>query len=372
MIYAGENLISSVYFGDTAVSKIFAGDDLIYGGSETMVYNLENPIVQEYMKVSYTNDPRYNVSYIRGYCTPTDYSKSKPAPIVIGWPAAAGADSVRIDVSEENDFSSYISFTDIDVSDNKYNLYNLKPGTMYYYRVVSTTNSVDTVLVSRSFQTSGRLRMLKIDNINNVRDLGGWDCGGGRKIKYGLLFRGSHLDGGYGTLTESGKNVLADIVGVQTELDLDEDDNQTLDYYSRHQIVAYEPGLSSPAWQPSYCSCIRQIITNLSNSRPTYFHCQAGADRTGTLAFLIEGAVGVSESDMSKDYELTSLWIYGAGTYRQRNEDIGGTFGYPSMVEWIKTNYPGDTLNESICMYLTAIGITEAEINSLRNLLLTV
>ena len=38
-----------------------------------------------------------------------------------------------------------------------------------------------------------------------------------------------------------------------------------------------------------------------------YFHCAGGADRTGTLAFLIEALVGVSENDLSKDYELTTF-----------------------------------------------------------------
>ena len=36
-----------------------------------------------------------------------------------------------------------------------------------------------------------------------------------------------------------------------------------------------------------------------------YFHCRIGADRTGTLAYLLEGLLGVSEEDRYRDYEMT-------------------------------------------------------------------
>ena len=36
-----------------------------------------------------------------------------------------------------------------------------------------------------------------------------------------------------------------------------------------------------------------------------YFHCRIGADRTGTLAYLLEGILGVSKENRYRDYELT-------------------------------------------------------------------
>ena len=44
---------------------------------------------------------------------------------------------------------------------------------------------------------------------------------------------------------------------------------------------------------------------------PAVFHCAAGADRTGTLAFLISGLLGVSRDDLTKDFELTSFSDFG-------------------------------------------------------------
>ena len=48
---------------------------------------------------------------------------------------------------------------------------------------------------------------------------------------------------------------------------------------------------------------------------PIYFHCKAGADRTGTLAFFLEGICGCSQTDIDIDYELTSV----CGDRRVRN-----------------------------------------------------
>ena len=43
-----------------------------------------------------------------------------------------------------------------------------------------------------------------------------------------------------------------------------------------------------------------------ADQKPIYYHCYGGADRTGTLGFLINGLLGVSYSDLVIDFELTS------------------------------------------------------------------
>ena len=69
-----------------------------------------------------------------------------------------------------------------------------------------------------------------------------------------------------------------------------------------------------------YQQAIRCIIGWLGEGKTVYFHCAEGADRTGTLAFLIEALLGVSESDLSKDYELTTFW---GRSVRLRNARAG-------------------------------------------------
>jgi len=51
-----------------------------------------------------------------------------------------------------------------------------------------------------------------------------------------------------------------------------------------------------------------RIFTKADNY-PIDFHCIAGADRTGTLAFLLESTLGYSPEDIRRDYTYTTLFL---------------------------------------------------------------
>ena len=93
---------------------------------------------------------------------------------------------------------------------------------------------------------------------------------------------------------------------------------------------------------------------------PINFHCIAGADRTGALAFVLEALLGVSEKDMVGDYVLTSLSNSGrrtAGSFRKMAKAFD--------------SFPGKTLNERVEAYVLDCGFTAKDIAKLRNILLT-
>ena len=50
-------------------------------------------------------------------------------------------------------------------------------------------------------------------------------------------------------------------------------------------------------------------MDDVINGESIYFHCKIGTDRTGTLAYFLEGLLGVSEEDRLQDYELS--YFYG-------------------------------------------------------------
>lgn len=54
---------------------------------------------------------------------------------------------------------------------------------------------------------------------------------------------------------------------------------------------------------------------------PALFHCAAGKDRTGMIAMLLLGAVGVSREDIIADYEMSHHYI------RTFTQDISGSHG---------------------------------------------
>ena len=158
----------------------------------------------------------------------------------------------------------------------------------------------------------------------NVRDLGGWACDGGT-VKYGLLIRG-------GRISAADRAVLVGQFGVQHEIDLRGKEGRD----PSDGDVATESPLGSDVWftiadkAASYALMpvatwqlyLRCVIDAVTHREPVYFHCTAGADRTGTLACVLEGLLGMSQSDIDKDYELTTFYS-GSGTdalARRRNE----------------------------------------------------
>ena len=51
--------------------------------------------------------------------------------------------------------------------------------------------------------------------------------------------------------------------------------------------------------------CFEFIVNSIRENKGVYFHCSLGRDRTGTLACLLLGLLGVREGDISKEYEVT-------------------------------------------------------------------
>ena len=90
-------------------------------------------------------------------------------------------------------------------------------------------------------------------------------------------------------------------------------------------------------------------------------HCTAGADWTGTVCYLLNALLGVSEKDLMKDFEMTSFSIYGLRT------DTSGRFMYLYIL-LNETN--GKNLKEKAEKLLLSIGVTSDEIKSIRSILL--
>lgn len=157
--------------------------------------------------------------------------------------------------------------------------------------------------------TPDDVRWVNIPYVRNARDLGGWNG-----LRTNVVFRGSQLyrcNGSPGGVSPDTRTALAEL-GIVTDLDLRGDgersaaDTVLLKYAGlsekRAGMVTYMASFSG-AWEAMRTALL--VFTKEENY-PVYFHCKAGADRTGTLAMVLEGLCGVSETDLVIDYELTS------------------------------------------------------------------
>jgi len=99
---------------------------------------------------------------------------------------------------------------------------------------------------------------------------------------------------------------------------------------------------------------------------PIYFHCAGGADRTGSLAYILMGVLGVSKHDVEVEWELTF--------YPRLSELDCDRSHWRSMLHFddgIAAYGAADTpFTRRIELYLLDCGVTQEEIERFRSIML--
>ena len=336
----------------------------IQSGTFAQDFNIENIRVREYMaEVTYEGTEG---TKIKAYNVAPPARRDVPEPATIFWNQNPNATAQQITWSLNADFSD--AFTgDVDLSDAHYEIFNLLPGQTYYYKVTLTVDGTPTDVINSTFTTSGQLRQIYAAGTGNMRDLGGWATASGKPIKYGLIYRGAEWNGEY-QLTPEGIEALR-AVGMKAELDLRIDWEaayitqsplgEDVIYKRITNEDYYESGMQNR--KDLYLQNLQFVFDCVKNDKPVYFHCHIGADRTGTLAVILEGLLGVNMSDLYKDYELTTFSYYETHRYK---ENIDGILEYINSLE-------GETLTDKFYTYChNELGLTAKEIADFRQKML--
>ncbi len=252
----------------------------------------------------------------------------------------------------------------------KLNVYNLYKDTTYYVRVTAVRSAGD-VTADYSFKTTDiGPRVMKIGNIANVRDLGGYKTESGKTTLQGKIFRGGQLSPNANypvydayVLTDSGKKYMSETLGIKTDFDLrnaTENKGLTQSAIPGAKLEYYSVGgyLSAFTDKTGY----KKVFSALSEETryPLYIHCTGGADRTGTVCFLINALLGVDEKTLIQDYETTSF-----STYEMRNKE-STTYQFTPFLNQLKSDYAGNTLSQKTENYLLSIGVTKTEIYNIK------
>ncbi len=175
-------------------------------------------------------------------------------------------------------------------------------------------------------------RAIPFEGVPNFRDFGGYPTQDGRYVRRGLLYRS-------GALSDLSPNDIAKLraLGVKLVCDL------RTDYES--EVAPDTPLEGAELWRlpviqqdesavkartflfdrhrldavmiETYQMFVRQkahifgaAITRFAQAEnlPALFHCSAGKDRTGILAALLLGALGVSDELILADYSLSNFF----------------------------------------------------------------
>lgn len=295
-------------------------------------------------------------------------------------------------ISEKSDFSNALEFNASATKEIKNTI--LVPGKTYYWKVIGA-NSSGAIGGGKIKVKAAPVRWITIDGINNVRDMGGWTTESGKTVKYEMLYRGAQLnttkDGkAVNIISESGLKTLKQL-GIKTEFDLRTDtdvckapEGIDLNYVLVANHTSYQ-GIFTSSNKDTVVSNYKKIFETLSDKSnyPIYTHCQGGADRTGTYAFLLNGLLGVSYDDLIRDFELTSF----SGIKRWRSAGNSSTFSdkeplvdngitinwsalYKGMMEYGSEN-GCTTLQQSIeHWFINYIGIPKSQIDSFKSIML--
>ncbi len=177
-------------------------------------------------------------------------------------------------------------------------IYNMIPGQTYYWELASDSSIYGLV------KANGTRRTIKT-SVRNVRDLGGLnatytdDLGThSGTLKYGILYRGAKIE------SQTGATELAKL-GISEELDLRGNNSDPhVGTYKYKSIVNYKFDQSESDRQ-DFRDAITMAMQDVVSDESIFFHCAIGTDRTGTLAYFLEGLLGVSREDKLEDYELS-------------------------------------------------------------------
>ena len=182
-------------------------------------------------------------------------------------------------------------------------------------------------------------------------------------------------------INAEGIRIFREDLGIRTDLDLRQpEENGTGNItesplgsdvnWINIPITGYEANIETGnnAVNLSYMKRFKSAMAVFSdiNNYPVYLHCWGGADRTGTVAFMLEGLSGASEEDLAIDYELTSFSPLGS-RFRYNQTDKG--FTYANMIAKIK-EFNGETLQEKFENYaVNLLGLTKAQVSNIQSIL---
>ena len=330
---------------------------------ETASVTPEN-VNEYYSNVDYDNFDEMH-SAINNYI----HSQPQSKPVTFKWKYKNGVSvkETKLLLSENSDMSSACEFpvTDGAMQASVSNLYSDRD---YYYQIVSVKSDGSEINSKISaFKTEPGRRIISIEGLVNARDIGGIEIEGGRTIKQGLVYRTAEFDTDNYKITDKGLAELNDRLAIKTELDLRKPEQRGISSttnksflgddvrYYNYVCAEYDDFLRNRHGDEGD---ILRVFADVDNY-PILFHCVYGADRTGTVAFLLEGLCGADLDQLIKDYELTA--------WRNRTYDP-----FRALVKYSEKAFKGEKLSDKIYTFMKEqCGLTEMEISNIRNILTT-
>ena len=325
--YSGKKVtVTAVADGYTAITAIAGGVAKPFGA-----------------KIETVGNTKY-ISCIKGYETQEVQGNWSPAG------ASVDTSSGELTVADR-DNGGTLTMT---AGSGTTSIYNLTPNT----ESVFTEKKNSAITATGVLKPLGACRVIKTGSMQNVRDIGGWDCDGGT-VRYNRIIRGYTL---YNASSDD-KKLLKDLLKIRLDVSLQYTSDNN--YYGSSQLggdVDFIHPCNSGLWYDEILqntnagTLFNAIFQAAANGKAQYIHCAQGADRTGTVMYIIESVLGMSESDKDKDFELTS---YSAAERLRSKTD------YIALKTAVNA-LSGSSVRNKLVKWLVSKGVTIELINAFR------
>ena len=283
-------------------------------------FSVMNDLFREYVRAfdEKKGSPDRGVMPDFGHRDGLDYDCCYPNSLIFRWRADDPLSRTKLEISEDPSFETPALVTVDTVfsaagrdGERFARGTNFRMGQKYYWRVVSGDTASDV----RSFETFyDRIRTIEVSCIYNVRDMGGRLTDSGKRVRQGLLYRGTQFEGmpeDNSALNDRGRQTILRDLGIKTELDLrGTDDVDERPFVPELQVFRFFGGsYYETVPEGDYREALRGTFRTLCDETiyPVYMHCAAGADRTGTVTYYLESILGESEDNILLDYRITGL-----------------------------------------------------------------
>jgi protein-tyrosine phosphatase len=244
-------------------------------------------------------------------------------------------------------------------------------------------------------------RLVALEAVHNFRDLGGYPTADGRVTRWRTLYRADGLH----RLAGADLEVIR-VLGLRTVIDLRMDtelaergrfpqDEHPVDYHHLTVLDTTWAEMDRPEFDDDadflHWAYHHMLVGGAANfgaaievlagegALPAVFHCAAGKDRTGIMAMLVLGLLGVPRDYIAADYALTAAGMERMRAWAQREQpdfegqvaDVPSAF-FAALPEAM-LRLVDDLCAEhgSIRQFVRTLGVTDAALVALDAALLT-
>ena len=239
--------------------------------------------------------------------------------------------------------------------------YFLMPYKVYRWKVYKGGK----VIKESSFRTVGDIRLINLPTWPNLRDIGGFG------MKHGLVYSAANPDE---VVVGSDDYKVIKYLGIDTQINLRKPkEGSASEKPWRKDIFTYGYKIDIAAYASvfylpnGFKQAFETLVSELEKGRKVVFNCFAGADRTGTFRYILQGLCGVPKRIAQGHYELTTLLWWQNSKMWGRYDDDG--YDFNELDEALEARYGKDFYKQCYRLMTEVVKVSPEKIKKFQDIM---